>query len=109
MIEHNNVTISRELLRQAAELLDGAITYDWHGNPSEEFDRECNATADKLRTALEQPASVYTAEQLESLCDERHGSYQMALPHRARLSLPLRLIRRCGISGKLQVASTKAG
>jgi len=41
------------LLRQALEALEGAISYDWHGNPSEDYDRECAALVAALRERLE--------------------------------------------------------
>ena len=40
------------LLRQCVSALEGAITYDWHGNPSEDYDRECAALVAALRKRL---------------------------------------------------------
>lgn len=60
MTEHNNpqdnLTVPRELLRQAEELLSSLITYDWHNKPKEDIDKEGYECAEAIRAALEQPA-----------------------------------------------------
>ena len=49
---HQQQQADEALLRQCVSALEGAITYDWHGNPSEDYDRECAALVAALRERL---------------------------------------------------------
>ena len=49
---HQQQQADEALLRRCVSALEGAITYDWHGNPSEDYDRECAALVAALRARV---------------------------------------------------------